>query len=111
KSYFKSRTEEMPLVEVSPGTFVPLRGSMETHDAITSQKRTISIECEKCTLHLVCVEGVDGVMCPTCRTISTVVREPMGGNGVRPRRRGSSVGSGGGIGLGVKEEEILRQRN
>ncbi|KAL3916709.1 MAG: hypothetical protein SGILL_005054, partial [Bacillariaceae sp.] len=24
KSYFKSRTEEMPLVEVSPGTFVPL---------------------------------------------------------------------------------------
>ena len=101
----KSATEDLPLVEVSEGTFVPLRGSAETHEAYLSQIGTITINCRKCFVSLVCVADVDFVMCPSCRGVTTNAQKSRGRSG--RRRRSSSVVKGGGLALGVRENELL----
>ena len=75
------------MVEVTPGNFVPLRGSAETLEAV-HLGRTRGVTCLVCQLRLVCVDGADMVICPQCKSISPV----EGGS------------SGGGLGLGLREE-------
>ena len=106
QSSTKSATADLPLVEVSEGTFVPLRGSAETHEAILSQHATISIDCTNCSMPLICVADVDCIMCPSCRSVSNNERKKSGRN----RRRSGSIGRGGGLALGVREEEIFSER-
>lgn len=87
--YHREDEEEDNLVEVAPGTFVQLRGSMETWRAI-QEGRTTRATCFVCSLSLVCIQNADMVMCPICRDISPVDQSPS---------------SGGGLGLGMTEEE------
>jgi len=77
-----------PLVEVSPGCLVPLRGSAETKDAARSGNTKLAM-CFVCSLNLVCISDAQMVMCPACRTVSPV----EGG------------ATNGGLGLGMREEE------
>lgn len=77
------------LVEVMPGEFVPLRGSAETWKAVR-MGHTTQATCFGCMLPLVCINDADMVMCPGCRFVS-----PVDGIG------------GGGLGLGMREEEAL----
>jgi hypothetical protein len=79
------------LVEVTPGMFVKLRGSVETWNAIQTG-RTIRSACLSCTVILLCVVDADMVMCPSCRSISPVERGGFGG---------------GGLGLGMSEDEAI----
>ena len=86
--YRDNQKPEHRMVEVTPGYFVPLRGSAETLEAV-HKGRIQHAMCFVCKLRIVCVEDADMVICPTCRTIS-----PLEG-----------VGGGiGGLGLGLKEE-------
>jgi hypothetical protein len=76
------------MVEVMPGEYVPLRGSVETWDAVMSgQVKKTSCAC--CCLDLVCVQDADLVMCPGCRIISPV----------------DDGGDGGGLGLGMSVQD------
>lgn len=97
EDYYSDDDEERKMVEVTPGNFVPLRGSAETWEAIRNM-RIQKCVCYICTSRLVCVEDADMVMCPGCRAIS-----PIEG------------GRGGGLGLGMKEEdasiELQRLKN
>jgi hypothetical protein len=77
------------LVEVTPGTYVKLRGSEETWRAIRTG-RTIRTACLSCAVMLLCIVDADMVMCPACRSISPVERDGFGG---------------GGLGLGMAEAE------
>jgi hypothetical protein len=80
------------MVEVMPGEYVPLRGSVETWDAVMSGqvKKTA---CACCCLDLVCVQDADLVMCPGCRIIS-----PADDGGDMQQ-------SGGGLGLGMSVQD------
>lgn len=93
RSYYDDRGEsddnekaERQMVEVTPGNFVPLRGSAETLEAV-HLGRIQHTTCFVCKLSLVCVEDAEMVICPTCKTIS-----PLEGGA-----------SGRGLGLGLKE--------
>jgi hypothetical protein len=77
------------LVEVTPGTYVKLRGSVETWHAIQTG-RTTRTACLSCTVMLLCIQDADMIMCPACRSISPVDRDNFGG---------------GGLGLGMAETE------
>lgn len=81
------------LVEVIPGTYVKLRGSVETWEAI-QMGRTIRSACLSCTVILLCIHDADMVMCPVCKSISPVERDGFGG---------------GGLGLGMSEEEAAME--
>jgi len=85
--------EERMLVEVTPGNYVPLRGSAEIWDAVLSDN-TVECFCFGCTLQLVTVSNADMVMCVACHTISPV----DGGL------------DGGGLGLGMKGEDATYER-
>jgi hypothetical protein len=84
--------EDRILVEVMPGTFVPLRGSAETWAAVQSGHITRTT-CFSCTTRLVCIDDADMVMCPACQLISPV----DGGLG------------GGGLGLGMKADDAFHE--
>jgi hypothetical protein len=86
--------EERPLVEVSPGIFVPLRASLETRHAVR-ERNSIHTRCESCNCQLLCIADVDMFMCPECRTIATVDHPQEGG--------------GGGLGIGITEEEAAKE--
>jgi hypothetical protein len=80
------------IVEVLPGEFVPLRGSVETWEAVQAGEVTETI-CICCQLVLVCIEDADLVMCPGCRVISAV----------------DGGGGGGGLGLGMSVKDAHRE--
>jgi hypothetical protein len=84
--------EDRTLVEVMPGTFVPLRGSAETWEAVQSGHITRTT-CFSCMTRLVCIDDADMVMCPECQLISPV----DGGVG------------GGGLGLGMKADDAFHE--
>jgi hypothetical protein len=80
------------IVEVLPGEFVPLRGTVETWEAVQAGEVTGTI-CIYCQLALVCIEDADLVMCPGCRVISAV----------------DGGGGGGGLGLGMSVKDARRE--
>jgi hypothetical protein len=80
------------IVEVIPGEFVPLRGTVETWEAVQAGEVTGTI-CIYCQLALVCIEDADLVMCPGCRVISAV----------------DGGGGGGGLGLGMSIKDARRE--
>jgi hypothetical protein len=86
--------EDRIMVEVTPGYIVPLRGSAETWSAVQCG-RIIKTMCFSCMWQLVCIKDADLVMCPGCRVISPVT-EGVGG---------------GGLGLGMKEEDASFELN
>ena len=107
------------LVEVTPGTFVPLRGSDETWDSI-KEGRTVTACCTGCSVRLYCIDTVSMVMCPDCDLIFPIVVN--GGNTETSRSAIATVtnkGSGsssskerrGGLGLGMKEDDALLELN
>lgn len=91
---FNSNEEEKgrTMVEVLPGEFVPLRGTVETWEAVQAGDVTGTI-CIYCQLALVCIEDADLVMCPGCRVISAV----------------DGGGGGGGLGLGMSVKDARRE--
>ena len=68
----------MPMVEieVSPGIFLPLRGSQETMAAVNSG-RAIPVNCMACQASLRCVPDCQLVLCPDCRILSPVEDDRM----------------------------------
>eukprot|EP00934_Nitzschia_sp_Nitz4_P002282 Nitzschia sp. Nitz4//scaffold227_size32659//12721//13737//NITZ4_007898-RA/size32659-processed-gene-0.25-mRNA-1//-1//CDS//3329542794//2282//frame0 len=75
--------DDRVMIEVTPGQYVPLLGSAETWSAV--QRGQVS----RATL---CIDTADMVLCPSCRGISPV-----------------EGGRGGGLGLGMKEEDAMAE--
>ena len=86
--------EDRMLVEVTPGNYVPLRGSAEIWDAVLNDN-AVECMCYGCTLQLVTVQDADMIMCVACHTVS-----PCEGGG-----------SGGGLGLGMKKDDAIYERS
>jgi len=85
--------EDRMLIEVTPGNYVPLRGSAEIWDAVLNDQ-TIECLCFGCCTQLVTVNDADMIMCVSCHTVSPV----EGGTG------------GGGLGLGMKNDDAIYER-
>jgi hypothetical protein len=84
-------------VEISPGFYLPLRGSRETLWAI--QHGQIATTTCVCGLALHCVQDAAFVLCPECRVIG-----PMDYHG-----NSSSLPEG--VGLGFKPEQLVEWKN
>lgn len=78
---------QLPLVEVSPGVFMNLRGSSETWQALQAGRVTVTT-CQLCCQLLRCVQDAECVLCPTCRVVSPL--------------QGTCTGSRRGLGLGLR---------
>lgn len=73
-SHLTSRAPDIA-VEVTPGHFMPLRGSEETMRAIESGRAHV-VECMACGAVLTCVPDCELVICPDCRVLSPVLSQP-----------------------------------
>jgi hypothetical protein len=74
-TYRRARPAPQPVeVEVSPGEFMPLRGSDETLEAIEMGYARI-VTCFACSASLACVPDCELVICPDCRVISPICSE------------------------------------
>lgn len=82
-----------PMIEISPGVHVRLRGADETWKAI-EQDYYMPAECMCCDTTIFCIQNADFVLCPDCRVVS--------------RMEGSSSQGMGGVGLGFKYEDLAR---
>jgi hypothetical protein len=72
-TYRRARAPPQPIeVEVSPGEFMPLRGSDETLEAIEMGYARI-VTCFACSASLACVPDCELVICPDCRVISPII--------------------------------------
>jgi hypothetical protein len=115
-TYRRARLAPQPVeVEVSPGEFMPLRGSDETLEAIEMGYARI-VTCFACSASLACVPDCELVICPDCRVISPICSEQDDDNRKMAHRNDSPFGSweGGndyyhqasppprGVGLGLK---------
>jgi hypothetical protein len=58
-------------MEISPGVFVPLRGSQETLDAMR-EGDCVNVHCFCCAAKLLCISDAEYVVCPDCRVVSPV---------------------------------------
>ena len=91
--HIEEEEEDRMLIEVTPGNYVPLRGSAEIWDAVLNNQ-TLECLCFGCSTQLVTVNDADMVMCVSCHTVSPV----DGGTG------------GGGLGLGMKKDDATYER-
>ena len=87
-------------IEVSPGIFIPLRGSAETWQAIRCGCTTRTA-CQKCAEELHVIEDAEHVVCPDCWMVSPVDHAigdiPFEFDGVSGNH---------GVGLGIKVEDV-----
>lgn len=74
-------------IEIAPGIFAPLRGSLETLRAL-QRGDCITVMCMCCSAKLTCLSDAEYVLCPDCRVISPI--ELPGKTEI------------GGVGLGVR---------
>mmetsp|Transcript_23095 Transcript_23095/g.64450 ORF Transcript_23095/g.64450 Transcript_23095/m.64450 type:complete len:134 (-) Transcript_23095:893-1294(-) len=97
----RNKDVERTMVEVMPGEFVPLRGSIETWEAVM-RGSIMKTRCSCCLLELCCIQDADLIMCPGCRIISPIAKT----------RGTPNSHSGGGLGLGmtVQEAKLELQR-
>ena len=66
--------EEPIEIEIAPGVFKRLKGSVETQLAWENKKCKDAM-CFVCNKRLAVAPGCDSVICPTCRSISPVFKE------------------------------------
>lgn len=59
-------------IEIAPGEYMPLRGSVETMDAVNNGSAT-QVACLACGIELQCVPDADLVICPDCRVLSPTI--------------------------------------
>eukprot|EP00978_Attheya_sp_CCMP212_P037455 scaffold176631_cov50-Attheya_sp.AAC.2 len=79
-------------LEISPGEYMPLRGSAETWDAL--EKGFIqTVNCWGCQCSLDCIRDAQLVICPECRTLSPIPSLKSDDSDENPV---------GGVSLGVK---------
>jgi hypothetical protein len=71
ESWPKSSSDFHPLVEVSPGFIVRLRGAQEVEEALTMGE-SATLTCTSCQANLSCVQNAEFVLCQACRFISPV---------------------------------------
>ena len=56
-------------IEISPGIEMPLRGSVETQQAI-ARNFTVRVNCINCTLEVNCIRDAEYILCPMCYCVS-----------------------------------------
>jgi hypothetical protein len=97
------KTQTCKQIEIEPGVYRRLRGKDETTQAIESDFFS-PCECCICSLTIVHIEDADFVLCPDCRTLQNI-----DGRIICHER---SSGDGGGVGLGIKLDELgaIQQR-
>lgn len=60
------------MIEILPGVEVPLRGSIETQEAIEAGFLAGTIICSECTLQIDCIRDAAYVLCPLCHALTPV---------------------------------------
>lgn len=87
-------------IEISPGVTARLRGAKETMNAVYHDYYALT-ECMACNLNLGCIKDACYVLCPDCRTVSSVEA-----NGENHNDSSSSLHQDGGVGLGFTLEDL-----
>lgn len=96
QSEYGNQDDENYEIEISPGEYLPFRGSQETWRAVYSG-HTMETTCLECGLQLVSVNDCQCVVCSDCRMVNPVFEHP----------RGVTAVHGAGLGL---QKDWLQQR-
>ena len=98
---FTSPPPRRSRIEVSPGHYLPLRGSAETLAAVESGMAR-AVQCVACSATLLCVPDAELVICPDCRLLSPLAtsKQAYGSSAQQPGVQYNV----GGVGLGLKVE-------
>jgi hypothetical protein len=89
------------MIEVAPGTKLPLRGNAETWSAIEEGSVTITM-CISCNIDLNCIIDAQLVICPGCLLLSPVDQTIQGtADATMTMHRH-------GVGVGIKAEDVQR---
>jgi len=88
-SHSRRRDSQGLELEIHPGLFLPLRGAMETVEAI-KEGFTTRLACLACTANIICIADSEYVLCPVCKVVNPIE---------------FNSGSGTGVGLGLQDEE------
>ena len=92
----ESKQAEEIMVEIFPGTFLPLRGTKETIDAVTANFYA-PVDCITCSAtDLFAIADVQYFICPTCRTVASAGDADFNERPIRRR----------GLGLGFDMESL-----
>jgi hypothetical protein len=94
---------EQDLIEVSPGVYLPLRGSKETWEALL-EGRVVVTMCSCCQEELSCIEDAQLVVCSDCWVISPV-DQSIAGISLEDNEADEECYSSS-VGLGIKASEI-----
>lgn len=92
-----------PQIEITPGVFKELRGSLETWEAIRVGNSRV-VDCLACAAVIGCVADAELVVCPACRSLTPVDNDGGSFGGFD----GYDIG---GVGLGIRVEDIPAVRN
>jgi len=109
--YQNNNNDERPQIEVSPGVFMPLRGSKETMEAM-KRGQALYVQCIFCNVQLCCIQDAEMVICPDCRVLSPVTSPTTAFERLNGYQSSSSSTKNkthrgiGGVGLGMKTEHI-----
>lgn len=89
------RQESCKTIEVAPGEFMKLRGSEETWRAVCNDFYMPGT-CQVCSETIFCIQDADFVLCPTCRVVSPMAEQEIGGQ----------YKTDGGVGLGFTMKDL-----
>jgi hypothetical protein len=85
--YWSAPDDPPQMIEVYPGLSKPLRGALETEDAVT-RGYIASLTCLECTLKICCIKDAEYVVCPLCHNVT-----PLEFMGLRlPEAHGVGIG-------------------
>lgn len=93
----QKKPQAMPMIEISPGVHVRLRGAAETRDCIRRDEYTPAT-CFACELDIFCISNASFVLCPNCRVVN-----PLGDGSEQ-----QDAMMKGGVGLGFTFDELQR---
>lgn len=97
----KTKFWERIMVEIVPGTSVPMHGSAETECALR-EGRTRFLICVQCDTNIVCINESSLVICPCCRSIlPTGLKDGKSYNVDKHPLKGKDS-----LGLGVNAKEL-----
>jgi hypothetical protein len=97
-----SEVEESMMIEVEPGLKLPLRGSVDTWDAIMEGRITVT-KCTCCGYELACIDDVNLLVCGDCWVFSPVDQNMTS----VPSMEAEDPKSRLSVGMGVRMEEIF----
>ena len=102
----QAKSQELVMVEIEPGTQVPLRPASETVEAVAAQNYR-SVTCFACSTDIYCIDDCQYYVCPMCRVISSTSTDSFD-NKKQESEHASNRPELYGLGLGFTNDGLVQ---